>query len=226
MKFSTMMMMGETARCGALARLVLLSAGAVLVAAADIAPDNARLSDAILAPMTPAKAAAADAALAATTPPETLAAAAALAAGDDVVSRPANLAVLVSEMSVADAAAESAAADREQRCLAEAVYFESRGEPLEGQLAVAQAIINRAESGRFATTVCGVIRQPGQFSFNPAASRGGRDWSTAQAIAAIAMRDLWHEVAPRAMSFHAVRVSPGWRDRTRVATIGRHVFYR
>jgi N-acetylmuramoyl-L-alanine amidase len=215
--------LGTMARSIALARLVLLSAGAVLLAAADMAP----VTDDILAPMSPAERAAAEIVLAETTPreimpPDAGTAAASLAAGDDVVARPANLALLVSEMTLA----ETDAADREQRCMAEAVYFESRGEPLEGQLAVAQAILNRVESGRFASTVCGVIRQPGQFSFNPNAGRYGRDWTTAQAIAAIAMRDLWHEVAPKAMSFHAVRVSPGWRDRTRVATIGRHVFYR
>lgn len=50
--------------------------------------------------------------------------------------------------------------DGELACLATAVYFESRGEPLEGQLAVAQTILNRVDSGRFATSICGVINQP------------------------------------------------------------------
>lgn len=222
--------MGRLAQRLAFARLALLSAGALLLVAADSPPardeyPGALPSDEILAPIAPAEAAAASAALAATTPPEVSAAAAALAAAvaasDEVTARPATLTTLVADMADSDLAA-----DREQRCLAEAVYFESRGEPLEGQLAVAQAIINRVESGRFAPTVCGVVAQPGQFSFNRNAARGGRDWTIAQAIAAVAMRDLWHEMAPRAMSFHAVRVSPGWRDRTRVATIGRHVFYR
>ncbi len=220
--------MGRLAQRLAFARLALLSAGALLLVAADTPPakddyPSALASDEILAPIAPAEAAAASAALAATTPAEVsaAAAAAALAASDEVTARPANLTTLIADM-----AETNLVPDREQRCLAEAVYFESRGEPLEGQLAVAQAIINRVESGRFADTVCGVVAQPGQFSFNRNAARGGRDWTVAQAIAAVAMRDLWHEVAPRAMSFHAVRVSPGWRDRTRVATIGRHVFYR
>ena len=119
------------------------------------------------------------------------------------------------------------AADDELACLAAAVYFESRGEPAEGQLAVAQTILNRVESGRFASTICGVINQPHQFSFDKSrVPRPGVDWQRAQAIARIAIGDLWRDVAPRATAFHAVRVSPNWAGKTRVATIGNHVFYR
>src|SRR3546814_1697830 len=60
--------------------------------------------------------------------------------------------------------------DPELRCLAGAVYFESRGESLAGQLAVAHVIINRAESGRFPSSYCGVVHQRSQFSF----VRGGK----------------------------------------------------
>lgn len=117
--------------------------------------------------------------------------------------------------------------DDELRCLATAVYFEARGEPLEGQLAVAQVILNRVESGRYAPTVCGVIRQPGQFTYaktrSPAASR---DWEVAKAIAFIAMQGTVAEIAEGAMSFHAARVAPGWGEKRRLARIGNHVFYR
>jgi spore germination cell wall hydrolase CwlJ-like protein len=116
---------------------------------------------------------------------------------------------------------------RQLACLATAVYFESRGEPLEGQLAVAQTILNRVESGRHADDVCAVIREPGQFSFRHArAPRGSAAWRTAQAIARIAQDRLWPEVAEGAMNFHARRVSPGWQGKTRIARIGNHVFYR
>ena len=126
------------------------------------------------------------------------------------------------------AAAETA--DAETDCLARAVYYESKGEPLAGQLTVAEVIINRRESGRFASTICGVVRQPGQFSFVrrghiPTPPASSRDWRVAVAIARIALRDLADGAAPRALYFHARRVNPGWR-RTRVATIGNHVFYR
>jgi N-acetylmuramoyl-L-alanine amidase len=117
--------------------------------------------------------------------------------------------------------------DGELACLATAVYFESRGEPLEGQLAVAQTILNRVESGRFAASICGVINQPRQFSFDRTrAPRPGADWQRAQAIARIAANDLWRDVVPRAIAFHAVRVAPNWAGKTRVATIGNHIFYR
>jgi spore germination cell wall hydrolase CwlJ-like protein len=122
---------------------------------------------------------------------------------------------------------ETSQMGRQLACLATAVYFESRGEPLEGQLAVAQTIINRVESGRHADDVCAVIREPGQFSFRHArAPKGGAAWRTAQAIARIAQDRLWPEVAEGAMSFHARRVSPGWQGKTRIARIGNHVFYR
>jgi hypothetical protein len=120
--------------------------------------------------------------------------------------------------------------DAETDCLARAVYWESKGEPYSGQLAVAEVIINRAESGRFASTICGVVRQRGQFSFVhgghiPAAPSGSRDWRVAVAIAQIATRDLADGAAPRALFFHARRVNPGWHL-TRIATVGNHVFYR
>jgi len=120
--------------------------------------------------------------------------------------------------------------DAETECLARAVYWESKGEPLAGQLTVAEVIINRSRSGRFASTLCGVVRQRGQFSFVrggviPAAREGSRDWRVAVAIAHIAQQDLADGAAPRALFFHARHARPGWRL-TRVATVGNHVFYR
>lgn len=119
--------------------------------------------------------------------------------------------------------------DEELRCLAGAVYFESRGESLSGQLAVAHVVINRAESGRFPTSLCGVVHQRSQFSFvrggKMPAIREGVMWSNAIAIAQIAMNDGWKSHAPGALYFHARHVSPGWR-KTRIAQIDNHIFYR
>ena len=125
--------------------------------------------------------------------------------------------------------ASNETADAEAECLARGIYYESRTESLTGQLTVAAVIINRSRSGRFASTICGVLRQRGQFSF----VRGGvipappanPHWRTAVAIARVAMQDLADGGAPRALFFHARRVNPGWRL-TRVATVGNHVFYR
>lgn len=140
-------------------------------------------------------------------------------------SRPRSLAELVSDHSAA------ATSDAEHDCLAGAVYFESKGEPLQGQLSVAEVVINRARSGRFPTSICGVVKQKGQFSFVrggriPAIARTSVAWRKAVAIAQIALDDLADGAAPRAMFFHATYVRPGWRGLTRIATIGNHVFYR
>ncbi|KTE45727.1 MULTISPECIES: cell wall hydrolase [unclassified Sphingopyxis] len=120
--------------------------------------------------------------------------------------------------------------DPELRCLAGAVYFEARGESLSGQLAVAHVVINRAESGRFPTSLCGVVHQPSQFSFvrggkMPAIRESSTLWSNAVAIAQIARSDSWKNQAPGALFFHARHVSPGWR-KTRIAQIDNHIFYR
>jgi N-acetylmuramoyl-L-alanine amidase len=119
---------------------------------------------------------------------------------------------------------------REQECLAAAVYFEAKSEPLDGQLAVAKVILNRARSGRFASSICGVVLQPSQFSFVrsgtfPAIARSGQQWRNAVAIASIAQNDLWRCSVSNALYFHARRVSPSWRV-TRIASIGNHIFYR
>jgi spore germination cell wall hydrolase CwlJ-like protein len=78
--------------------------------------------------------------------------------------------------------------------------------------------------------LCGVVKQRGQFSFVrgggfPPIARSSTHWRTAVAIAQIAREDLAEGSAPRALFFHARRVSPGWRL-TKVATVGNHVFYR
>jgi spore germination cell wall hydrolase CwlJ-like protein len=125
----------------------------------------------------------------------------------------------------------SDAGSRELECLAAGIYFESKSEPLAGQLAVGQVIANRANSrGRFPSSYCGVLSQRGQFSFVrggrwPAVNKGGLQWKNAVAIARIVDADLHDSSVGKALFFHARRVSPGWRL-TRVASVGNHVFYR
>ena len=122
------------------------------------------------------------------------------------------------------------AGSREMECLAGAIYFESKSESLKGQLAVGHVIANRTKSGKYPTTYCGVVYQRGQFSFvrggsMPSINRGGQQWKNAVAIARIVDDELHPSPVGKALSFHARRVSPGWRM-TRVATLGNHVFYR
>jgi N-acetylmuramoyl-L-alanine amidase len=120
---------------------------------------------------------------------------------------------------------------RELECLATGIYFESKSEPLAGQLAVGKVIANRSKSGgRFPSSYCGVLFQRGQFSFIhgrslPSVARSGKQWQTAVAIARIVDQDLKESPAGDALFFHARYVSPGWHMK-RVASIGNHIFYR
>lgn len=152
--------------------------------------------------------------------------AAPVAAEDPVATattRSASLSAMVREM-----AAEHPD-NAEQRCLAIGIFYESRAEPVEGQLAVAHVIINRANSGRFARSICGVLTQPHQFSF----VRGGvlptpansAQWRNSVGVARVAMAGEWASPVPGALYFHATHVSPGW-NRPRIARLGNHVFYR
>lgn len=121
---------------------------------------------------------------------------------------------------------------REMECLAGTVYFESRGEPLAGQLAVAQVVINRAEADAFPSSYCSVVYQRSQFSFvkngrMPRISRSSSAWKKAKAIARIAHEGHWESEVRDALYFHAKYVSPKWRHRkTARATINTHIFYR
>lgn len=116
-------------------------------------------------------------------------------------------------------------------CLAQAVYFEARGEQLTGQLAVAQVIINRAESGQFPRDYCGVVAQPGQFSFVhgghiPAAPASSNAWARARVIARIAEQGLWDSGVGESLYFHNASVRPSWsRRKASVARIDSHLFY-
>ncbi|MXP10832.1 cell wall hydrolase [Altererythrobacter halimionae] len=119
---------------------------------------------------------------------------------------------------------------REMQCLAGAIYFESRGESLDGQLAVGRVIVGRAKSGRFPNSYCGVVYQRSQFSFvrggrMPAIRYGSHAWKRAVAIAQIAHEGTWKSEVDGALFFHARYVNPRWRL-TRLAQVGNHVFYK
>lgn len=148
-----------------------------------------------------------------------------------IAPEPAVAAPVLTLAEMVDDFASTEVADAEHECLAGAVYFESKGEPLKGQLTVAEVILNRASSGRFPSTVCGVVKQRGQFSFIrggrfPAIPRSSAQWKEAVAIAHIARQELAEGSAPKALFFHARHVSPRWKKLVRVATVGNHVFYR
>lgn len=124
------------------------------------------------------------------------------------------------------------ALDEQGECLATAVYFESMGESLEGQLAVAQVVINRANSGRYPTNWCAVVKQKAQFSFVrdgrfPRIDAGCDAWRKARAIARIAAAKMAQVLPADVLWYHADYVAPSWGRRlARVDKIGAHIFYR
>jgi spore germination cell wall hydrolase CwlJ-like protein len=128
--------------------------------------------------------------------------------------------------------------EKEQRCLAEGIYFEARGEVEKGQAAVAQVILNRVRNPKFPNTICGVVYQNVtwfnrcQFSFACDRVRDrvipGKHWETAQAVAlAVTAGKIWIEDVGSSTHYHATYVRPAWaRTMVRVSKIGQHIFYR
>lgn len=122
--------------------------------------------------------------------------------------------------------------NEEANCLATAVYFEARGETLEGQLAVARVVMNRAASGKYPPSWCGTVKQPWQFSFVrngefPHVDTGSDAWRKAQAITRVAIANVVPTLSNDVLWYHANYVAPSWGRRlTRVQQIGAHIFYR
>ena len=122
--------------------------------------------------------------------------------------------------------------DEEANCIAVAVYHEARGETLEGQLAVARVIMNRAASGQYPASWCGVVKQPWQFSFVhngrfPSVDEGSTAWHNAVGITRLAVNNAVPSLSNDVLWYHANYVAPSWGRRlTRVSQIGAHIFYR
>src|SRR3546814_6974768 len=128
-------------------------------------------------------------------------------------------------MRISDWSSDVCSSDLELKCLAGAVYFESKGETLAGQLPVARVVINRSQSGDFPDSICGVVYQPSQFSFirdgrMPSIKTGRRAWHRAIAIAQIALNDSWDSSSEGELYFQDRRVSTGWKQ-TKLAPIDR-----
>lgn len=126
---------------------------------------------------------------------------------------------------------------RQRYCLAAAVYYEARGEPYRGQLAVAQVVMNRVNSSKYPNTICGVVFQNEkmfnrcQFSFacdgKPERPRPGAAWRTALNIASQFQNGKVYEPVKAATNYHADYVRPKWsKGMRRIGKIGKHIFYR
>jgi len=125
-----------------------------------------------------------------------------------------------------------AALSEEANCIATAVYFEARGEALEGQLAVARVIMNRAASGQYPSSWCSVVKQPAQFSFVrhgqfPTINTASAAWAKAQGVTRLAMSNVIPSLSDDVLWYHADYVNPSWGHRLSMAQkIGAHIFYR
>jgi len=115
-------------------------------------------------------------------------------------------------------------------CLSLALYHEARGEPLLGQLMVARVIVNRMESRRWPSSMCGVITQDRQFSFyrkdKTPKPRDETAWAKAQKLAVEIINDPYILPFSTADHYHTPDVHPVWRKKLhRVVRIGHHIFY-
>jgi spore germination cell wall hydrolase CwlJ-like protein len=121
--------------------------------------------------------------------------------------------------------------------LAEATYFEARGEPVEGQFAVAEVVLNRVDSPKFPNSICKVVRQGTgrkhacQFSYNCDGKleyiANGSAYDQAKRVARVSMDRKTRPLTKGATFYHATFVSPSWaRSFQHVATIGVHKFYK
>jgi hypothetical protein len=127
---------------------------------------------------------------------------------------------------------------RELRCMATAIYFEARDEPVKGQIAVAQVIMNRIRSPFYPKTICGVVyqgernRHGCQFSFTCTGKRNSvnekPEWATAVKLAKqVIAGEVWLDEVGYATHYHATYVHPPWRhELDKICQIGGHIFYR
>jgi spore germination cell wall hydrolase CwlJ-like protein len=148
---------------------------------------------------------------------------------------------MVKPMQIAPSPIELATAAllKERNCLAEAMYYEARGEGISGQKAIAEVIFQRMRTRGYPGTVCGVVyegsnlRRSCQFSFTCSGemnrTKTAQAWEQAEYLAAEIMTgaEPLSDLTKHATSFHAVHVSPGWSSTmVRTTQIGNHIFYR
>ncbi|MEM7190632.1 MAG: cell wall hydrolase, partial [Pseudomonadota bacterium] len=127
--------------------------------------------------------------------------------------------------------------DKQWYCLAEALYFEARGERLSGQIAVAEVILNRVDSSLYPDTICAVVQQGQnkrnrcQFSYNcdgrKNTIRERKSFEKLGKLAWAMMQDEPRHLTDGALYYHNTSVRPSWsRKFVRTAKIGSHIFYR
>jgi spore germination cell wall hydrolase CwlJ-like protein len=123
--------------------------------------------------------------------------------------------------------------DYEIACLTQVIYFESRGEPIAGQLAVGLVTINRKNSNLFPNTICEVTKQKTpvcQYSWycdgKSDTVPNNKEGKLAKALATRLLTSEVEDITKGALFFHADYINPGWTNLEKTIEIGAHVFYR
>lgn len=123
--------------------------------------------------------------------------------------------------------------EAESYCLAQVIYFEARGEPIYGQIAVAQVTINRRNSDLFPDTICKVISQTApvcQYSWYCDSKSDNLPNNTEARLAVALAKGLLTQqvidLTQGALFFHSTSINPGWHNLEKTVEIGAHVFYR
>ncbi len=138
---------------------------------------------------------------------------------------------------VSDVSKRELAVSEQYKCLAQAVYFEARGEPTLGQLAVAHVVLNRVRDRRYPNTICAVVfqnenrRNRCQFSFacdgRPDRAYNLVAWNRSLKIALKVLAGTGEDITHSATHYHAAYVDPAWASSlTETARFGQHLFYR
>jgi spore germination cell wall hydrolase CwlJ-like protein len=121
------------------------------------------------------------------------------------------------------------AKQQEINCLAKNIYHEARGEPFQGQVAVALVTVNRVASKLFSNTVCGVVYAHKQFSWTQSKNKKITDekaWSSALKLATAVLSKQVYEPKFTAIYFHTKQIKPKWaKTKVITARIGNHIFY-
>lgn len=120
------------------------------------------------------------------------------------------------------------AKNNELICLAQNIYFEARGEPFKGKVAVAQVTLNRVKHDNYADTVCDVVYQPNQFSWTKKYSKivDKQAWAHAKEIAELVLSGDVRLPNFHALYFHSNTITPKWANKKKpVLRVGKHIFY-
>ena len=121
------------------------------------------------------------------------------------------------------------ATNTELLCLAKNIYYEARGEPMRGKIAVAQVTLNRVtHRTEFQSSICGVVYAKDQFSWTNERHKEprGEAWREAKEVAKAVIEGSVHIPDFKALYFHNLTVKPRWRKtKELIARIGNHIFY-